>query len=612
MQTMKKVVCMVLAMVLGLSLSGIVVSAATNDNSVLGTSGFEVRNVKFIQDGKEVFTIPESGRVSADVVISHPTGGTVTLILAAYDANNNLKTATITTAQEVIPGLPTVSTNAIDVAGAASVKAMVWDNTDKLSPISATAIADSYVLSDESRDNRITSYALEIKDGDTIRTYNGLINHDLKTVHFYVPSIGLGDWDSSGTATQNYYGTARGLLGVGSKTNYLGKTTGSNGAIGDINYKYTPTDLMNVTYTNYQSAIVSRTEGLTEVSSITYGTGASLVTEVTNPDFHNGQKYTVQAVNGETATYTVTAEPMAVPYISDFDDVTQATVMTKKEIDALKETGKFTDWTTYSKASVLQYRSGMISDKGKSGGAWWNFASTGDNSKDNPPVTYKYYNNDKTKAYAFDDDSAIKLTLPYRTDSPTDKYAEFVFGRKTAGVNYHIRCNNSGMKARESVFVSFDYKLDPVDTESPIAGNIRVQLEHKSGTYSNAVMMSSGQVKARATTSDDDYIGASADKTGYTTITTKDYAPAKDGEWHNLQMIQRIVDGYASGTNKKAMLFEVYLDGEYAGYTYSTDYDDVAICASKLAFTTGYNTQMKFSMDDFVWGTPFAISETTE
>lgn len=551
----------------------------TNDVGVLDAAADApvIRNVRFLtgagvgdrgQDTREVFSINEveDKKVGALVTLSNHTDQEVTpvtLVLAGYDETNALTCVAVTnTASDyvrnndkllynftkAVPGLPTVNTlHPLTITDdTVKVRLLVWSGMDSLTPLAADqGITDSFELGKKSRDNRITGFSLDLAGN----TYTGLINQDLKTIRLYVPTLTPNKtWNNSDASK---YSNDEATIAGGSPI------TADN--IRPDGYR----EIAETTYTTEVSAPLTPT--------IT--TGDSLATvDKTQADFTEAAEFTVTAVNGEKATYKVQLESLYVALGENFNEAgissnadrvvklnTQYTAEEITELAGGELAGKLNpdDWRTKSDASNMT--SGMFSTAvGKSS---WEYSKAS-------AVTFAKSDSDSpSKMIGFEDNSPTKIA--FKTED-SNRYASI--GSINNGSDrsaFGIR-GGSSMGGRGEMFYAFDFKV-----EDGLIGTNRMLWV---STKYFQLMISKDIFQARVGAKDNNCNGSAAgyaSSGGYTSVrrTFEQWQPkveVKNG-WNKVAAVVRMVPGFGSGEGKMMALSEIYLNGEYLGYTYAND-----------------------------------------
>ena len=569
----KKIMCLILAfnVAVGIMIPGF---AATEEFGTLDEVYVEIRNVRFMSGDTEVFTLPQAGvSISAEVVLSNPVSGinhrnSVALVLAGYDAEGILTGASISRYVETAEILPTVTSDSLTIGeGTVSVHLMIWS---QISDTEMKAVASQeYVLNNVSRDNRIKSFTANVAGN----SYQGLVNHDLKTIRIYVPRVYVNDYGNS----YNNYSSSAG--------DSLGPISGSNGISCDIDAAIAPPNYLPVQSEDY----------------FIKGTPDIIIDEKAAVTKTADGEYTVTAQNGETAVYSLLIQRIAAQVVSNFNQAKLGTPATMWEI---QEAGLSNEWVNYSYASVSAYRPGMFANVGKKGGGYWRF--------DENSVTYA-----NEKGLGFADDSPLTVELPYKSGNTTDRYAR-INSNKVQEENYSFWYIGSGMKDRKEMFASFDY-MEKGDYSS---GAFRL-----STSYCE-ILLRGNYIQARVNSLDNNWLGHTVSSNnshgfvtdgsngGYSSIRSIKPAAANGiGEWNNLQYVTRVLENFEAEEGKFAAITEIYLNGEYVGYVYANDFvplsenvkwlGNAANKRNVFGFKSGYNTSSSLCLDNLIWGTPY-------
>ena len=579
-----------------------------------------IQNVRFMVDGAEVFTIGEveNGKnVTADVVLNCPKGiedGALSTILASYDSEGRLTDVKVDSynSDEVIQGMPTISTSAISMdENIDELRLFVWNNLDDMKPMD-----EVHTLNSESRDTRIANFAVTLNDSDsTPHTYGGLINHDTKQIRVYVPTSQFSSTDKfapnhnnaeSGDSMNTFYGSS-------------------------VDTDFTDNSYSKMKLADFKTAIGIDTDQVNPEKATINAvpvTGASIIeTRTSRPE--NGVRrftYTVVAENGERAVYTADIASLVCDLKTNMTN-TRLGTRTTVNLDTTQWQGSDNLNGRWQSADTGEHRAGMPNNKSKDGvGNWQHYYQNRDkNVLFNGTISggLAYVN-------GYQEKSPIKVKIDQDNVYGHGGYTTFTMDDANAkeaynGGAYNIRFGyySKAMIARTEMVAVMDYKIEKNDKDAP-EGNVFVRMFDGQSDVGDAdlsskgpeIRLNSNSIALRAVPNDGTWDSKKSDGNGYTkTVGSANLATTESG-WHRLEMVSSIMPEFkrmaiAEGMYSYGVLTEIYLDGVYRGYTYKVDYTNSNGYLSgqggqgALLFTFGNNTDMNFSLDNVIWGTPF-------
>lgn len=606
MKRVKKLLGLITAAALTMS---VCVTAGVEPAAVSASTGdITIQNVRFMANGAEIFTIDEAkdASVTADVVLNCPKDkqdGILSTILASYDSAGFLKEAQVKNydSNDVIQGMPTISSSAISVSDDISeLRLFVWNNLDEMQPIDKV-----YTLSVKSRDTRIKEFNVTLDDS----TYKGWINHDTKHIRVYVPTSEIGNGSTMDT-NHNIDGDMLGTLnGIGSR---------------DTDHGFI--DYQRMGLSSFQSAVQ------TAAPVVKANEDAGCTVEQTGVSgYTNGVErftYTVTAENGEKAVYTADIASMAYNLRFDADNAHLGSNGSNSGIWSNLYAG-----TNARFGASGQYRAGMFNHLGKNGDGFWQYVGNKEQVLKNVKFAGTVSPAGIGNFTAFDTSSPLSINFGEESSTGRGRYAIFSVSDNNAKASYNNVAYNipfgyysTAMRQRNEMVAVMDYKIEK-NTEDTAKGNLRVQIFNGTDEWGQSgsdfvtagpeVQLRPDGFNMRAVPGDSGFSSRKATNWGYTQSVGNSTFDAADGNWHRLEMVSSIMPGFekaaidGSAKYSYGVMTEIYLDGVYRGYTYKVDYQNSSGYMSgaqgkgAIIFTFGNNTDMKFSMDNVMWGTPF-------
>jgi len=518
-----------------------------------------IKNVSFFSDGDEIFEVPEAGStVSAKVYLENTVEQTAAVILASY-ADNTLEKLVVNPETSIIVGYPTITLSSVEIAEDTDrISVYVWSDMESITPITSSS-----VLGKENGNAKLGSYAVTLTDDSGSKTFNGDINHDEKTVDVYVPTIDIKNAGLTDVKTEE-------------------KANGANGY----------TSLFN--NANFENAVKSATFAATAADE------DATVIEKGTADFSNAQTITVTAANGTVCSYAVEVHPTGYVVNSNFNSTT---LNYASEDNITVDTENSWKYQTSKYCTIANNRA--LTPANASSTGFWQYNANNLVIKDGKRYTKADYEQTNVPASEELFYSRIYADISKSATNASDRYIDLVVNniRADGTATSHAKlkytyANNTFNTIKDDLntsIASFDFTMKSGSKGSSGVyyssglGDLAVRLQDDTGLY---------KIEARAHNSDNSFSGKTS--SAYSAFKLLNN---KVGEWHNVKMITKDMGAFVDG--KKLVHTAYYIDGEYAGYTYSTDqYDSLWISNSTdcPGFQAFYNAECVFAFDNYFTG----------